>query len=146
MERSVLLKNTIDDVDTRRVTYQDLMVHYKTVDDLSESTITFLNATGTCVSIIGLSTTNPVFMIIGVATTGVGGIFGAVKRGLNIQQKYESVKTTYNQLSDLSRESKIILARNHLSSDDKQALLSDISHKLSLIEDSSLPVKAHKIV
>lgn len=146
MERTVLLKNTIDDVDVRREIYQNLMVHYKTVDDISESIITFLNATGTCVSIIGLSTVNPVFIIIGVATTGVGGIAGAVKRGLNIQQKYESVKTSFNQLSDLGRESKIILARNHLSSDDKQSLLSDISHKLSLIEDSSLPIKARKIV
>ena len=79
-------------------------------------------------------------MIVGVCFSGVAGVGGACKRVMNIQQKYESAKTSFNQLSDLGRESKVILARNHLTADDKQQLLNDISHKLSLIEDSALPI------
>jgi hypothetical protein len=59
--------------------------------------------------------------------------------------KYESYKTSYTQLSDLEREARIVLVKNHLSGEDLSNLLNEVNQRLSLIEDSSQPIHIHHI-
>ena len=57
------------------------------------------------------------------------------------EHKFESCKTTVNQLSDLERETRAVLARNHLEKKDFESILDDMNMRISLIEDSSLPLE-----
>ena len=84
---------------------------------------------------------NPPTLLIGSILTTISSVSSAVKRVVGIQAKTEQCKTSYNQLTDLLRETKIILIRNYMDSNDYQNLLTNVSSRLSLIDDSSLPIK-----
>ena len=117
------------------------MTKLKKVDDALEAVITGCGAVAVSSLIVTIATINPVTLIIGATFTSVSTIGGAMKRVYDVKGKYESCKTTFNQLSDLERESRAVLVRNHLESSDLQTLLEDINNRLSLIEDTSLPIK-----
>jgi len=139
-EKQVLLNNLIKEIDSKKNLYEKKTIKLKNIDNILEIVISFMSVSSTSVLIIGLTHLNPVLLICGTVLSSLSGILNAVKNVSGIQRKIEIHKTTYLNLKELSRESKIILARNHLTSDDKINLLNDISNRLSLIDDSSIPI------
>jgi hypothetical protein len=139
-EKQVLLNNLIKEIDSKKNLYENKTIKLKNIDNILEMIISFLSVSSTSVLIIGLTHLNPVLLICGTVLSSLSGILNAVKNVSGIQRKIEIHKTTFLNLKELSRESKIILARNHLTSDDKINLLNDISNRLSLIDDSSIPI------
>lgn len=139
-EKQVLLNNLIKEIDMKKNLYEQKAIKLKNIDNILEMIISFLNVTSTTSLVMGLSHINPILLIIGTTLGGISGVMNAVKNVSGIQRKIEAHKTTFLNLKELSRESKIILARNHLTSDDKIALLNDISHRLSIIDDSAIPL------
>ena len=139
-EKQVLLNNLIKEIDTKKNLYEQKTIKLRNIDNMLEMVITFLNVSSTTSLVLGLSHINPVILITGTVIGAISGILNAVKNVSGIQRKIEVHKTTYLNLKELSRESKIILSRNHLTSDDKIALLNDISHRLSIIDDSAIPL------
>lgn len=141
MERIVLINNLIKEIEEKKNLYGQKEYDLKRQDDISEAIITALNSVGVTLNIIALTNLNPILLMCGTVLCATGTVFSAIKRTLNIQSKYQSVKTSHCQLSSLLLESKIIISRNHLTSDDKKELLENIKNQLSLIEDSSIPLK-----
>jgi hypothetical protein len=139
-EKQVLLNNLIKEIDSKKNLYEQKTIKLKNIDNVLEMIISFMSVSSTSVLIIGLTHLNPVLLICGTVLSSLSGILNAVKNVSGIQRKIEIHKTTFLNLKELSRESKIILARNHLTSDDKINLLNDISNRLSLIDDSSIPI------
>ena len=139
-EKQVLLNNLIKEIDSKKNLYEQKTIKLKNIDNILEIVISFMSVSSTSVLIIGLTHLNPILLITGTVLSSLSGILNAVKNVSGIQRKIEIHKTTYLNLKELSRESKIILARNHLTSDDKINLLNDISNRLSLIDDSSIPI------
>ena len=139
-EKQVLLNNLIKEIDSKKNLYEQKTIKLKNIDSILEMIISFMSVSSTSVLVIGLTHLNPVLLICGTVLSSLSGILNAVKNVSGIQRKIEIHKTTYLNLKELSRESKIILARNHLTSDDKINLLNDISNRLSLIDDSSIPI------
>jgi len=139
-EKQVLLNNLIKEIDSKKNLYEKKTIKLKNIDNILEIVISFMSVSSTSVLIIGLTHLNPILLITGTVLSSLSGILNAVKNVSGIQRKIEIHKTTYLNLKELSRESKIILARNHLTSDDKINLLNDISNRLSLIDDSSIPI------
>jgi len=139
-EKQVLLNNLIKEIDSKKNLYEKKTIKLKNIDNILEIVISFMSVSSTSVLIIGLTHLNPVLLICGTVLSSLSGILNAVKNVSGIQRKIEIHKTTFLNLKELSRESKIILARNHLTSDDKINLLNDISNRLSLIDDSSIPI------
>ena len=88
-----------------------------------------------------MATINPVTLIVGSVFATVNTVGSAVKRVVDIKAKFESCKTTVNQLSDLERETRAVLARNHFEKKDLESILDDMNMRISLIEDSSLPLE-----
>ena len=141
MNKKQLINDLLAEVKAKRIKYHKKMVKYKKLDDVTEALLIGCNAIGVSSLFITLQNLNMETMIIATTFSTIGSVGGAVKRVVNLVGKYESFKTSYNQLSDLERESRIILARNHLTSGDLDDLLNSISQRLSLIEDSSLPIQ-----
>lgn len=140
MERKALIHNLIKDIDIRKKIYEKRMYRLKRIDDISEAIISLCGVTSSSLLLVGLSTVNPILMLIGTVSGILSTISGTVKNAYKVKDKFEACKTTYLNLNELSRESKIIMMRNHLSATDLQQLLSDISHKLSLIDDTAPPI------
>jgi len=60
-----------------------------------------------------------------------------VKKTMGISNRWAESNGIYTALNDLSREIMILMAKNHLTSEDLDNILNDVHHRLSLIEDRS---------
>ena len=141
MEKKQLINRLLTTVNKKKQIYQKKMVKFKKIDDILETIIIASGWVSISSIITTLSATDKTFLLIGTVFTSFSTILSAMKRVLNVTGKYESYKTSFTQLSDLERETRIVLVKNHLSGDDIVNLLSDMSNRLSLIEDSALPIK-----
>lgn len=137
MERQALINNLIIDIDKRKNIYYKQMCKLKKINSSIEVTESTLNVASTSCLVIGLTHINPILLGVGTGVGLIATLIGAISKVMKLQQKYENNKTTYLNLNNLSREIKIIVCRNHLTNEERQALLVDISNKLSLIDDSA---------
>lgn len=143
-DKKELLNNILKGVVQKKKRYYALMLKYKRIDDLTES---FIIACGT-ISVSSLVTTlassSPPLLIVGTVFSSISTLSGAIKRSCNVTLKYESYKTSYNQLADLERETRAVLVKNHLNGEDLTNLLNEVNQRLSLIEDTSQPIHVPK--
>lgn len=135
-----LILKLLDEVSVKKQIYRKKMIKLKTLDDTSEAVLIACGAISVSNLFVTVATINPVTLLIGSVFASVNAVGGAIKRVIDVKAKYESCKTTYNQLSDLDRETRAVLVRNHLEKKDLQNILDDVNNRLSLIEDSALPV------
>ena len=135
-----LILKLLDEVSVKKQIYRRKMIKLKRLDDTSEAILIACGAISVSNLFVTVATINPVTLLIGSVFASVNAVGGAIKRVIDVKAKYESCKTTYNQLSDLDRETRAVLVRNHLEKKDLQHILDDVNNRLSLIEDSALPV------
>lgn len=135
-----LILKLLDEVSVKKQIYRRKMIKLKRLDDTSEAVLIACGAISVSNLFVTVATINPVTLLIGSVFASVNAVGGAIKRVIDVKAKYESCKTTYNQLSDLDRETRAVLVRNHLEKKDLQHILDDVNNRLSLIEDSALPV------
>ena len=136
-----LILKLLDEVQFKKNIYRKKMVKLKNLDDTSEAILMACGAISVSNLFVTVATINPVTLIIGSVFASVNAVGSAIKRVIDVKAKFESCKTTVNQLSDLDRETRAVLARNHLEKKDLQNILDDVNHRLSLIEDSALPIR-----
>jgi hypothetical protein len=140
-----MIINLLDEVQLQKKAYHKKMVSFKKIDDASEAFLIGCEAISVSSLFVTVATINPVSLIIGSVFTSINAVGSTMKRVIDYKAKYESCKTTYNQLGDLDRETRAVLVRNHLEKRDLQNILDDVVHRLSLIEDSSLPITIMEI-
>jgi hypothetical protein len=140
MERTVLIKNQLNDIKILKEKHQKKSDKFKKINDAMDVIIVSSGSVGTSLTVIGLSTLNPLMIAIGAGCAFVSNILGIINKTINFNNKYLIHKNTANTLTDLYRDSNITLAKNGLSTNDKEAMLHDIACRLSIIENSSLPV------
>ena len=136
-----LIFKLLDEVQFKKNIYRKKMVKLKNLDDTSEAILMACGAISVSNLFVSVATINPVTLIIGSVFASVNAVGSAIKRVVDVKAKFESCKTTVNQLSDLDRETRAVLVRNHLEKKDLQNILDDVNHRLSLIEDSALPIR-----
>ena len=130
----------LDEVQQRKNVFRKKMVQLKKIDDTTEAILMSCGAISISNLFVTMATVNPVTLIVGSVFATVNTVGSAVKRVVDIKAKFESCKTTVNQLSDLERETRAVLSRNHLEKKDLESILDDMNMRISLIEDSSLPL------
>jgi len=138
--KTKLLNSLIDEITYKKKKFEIKMNKYKKIDEISESIIMGSGSIAVSSLIVSLASINPIALIIGTVFSSISTIGGAVKRTVNFREKYETCRTSYNQYSDLLREVKTTLVKNHLDSYDKEQLIDEINIRISLIEDSQLPI------
>jgi len=136
-----MILHLLDEVQLKKKAYRKKMIKFKKMDDASEAILMGCGAISVSSLMVTVATINPITLIIGAVFSSINAVGSAVKRVIDVKAKYESCKTTYNQLGDLDRETRAVLVRNHLEKKDLQNILDDVIHRLSLIEDSALPIK-----
>ena len=135
-----LILKLLDEVQIKKQIYSKKMIQLKKIDDITEAVLIACGGISMSNLLVTVAIINPVTLIIGSVFASINAVGYAVKRVVDVKAKFESTKTTVNQLSDLERETRAVLTRNHLEKKDLQNLLDDMNNRLSLIEDSSLPL------
>ena len=140
-----LINDICNEIDCKKTKCYKKMKRYKKLDNCSDVAVNVCNALSVSSMVITIalipgSPPSLVSLSIGTGCTALSSILTVLKRTFDYKRKYESSKTTYNQLSDLHRDLKTALVKNNLDTDDIQNLLNDCNIRLSLIEDTSLPI------
>ena len=139
-----MILHLLDEVQLKKKAYRKKMIKFKKMDDASEALLMGCGAISVSSLMVTVATINPVTLVVGAVFSSINAVGSAIKRVIDVKAKYESCKTTYNQLGDLDRETRAVLVRNHLEKKDLQNILDDVIHRLSLNEDSVLPIKLVK--
>jgi hypothetical protein len=140
MERTVLIKNELEQIKILKDQHQMKSDKLKKTNDVLDIIIISTGSISTSIQIIGLSALNPLLIAIGAGFGFISTFLSVISKTINYNDKYLIHKNTSNTLSDLYRDCNNTLAKNGLSSDEKQHMLNDIGHRLSIIENSSLPL------
>jgi threonine dehydrogenase-like Zn-dependent dehydrogenase len=140
MERTVLIKNQLEDIKILKDKHSQKSDKLKKINDIFDVVIIATGSISTSVMIIGLSSFNPILIAIGTGLGFISTFLGVINKTMDFQGKYLNYKNTANCLNDLYRDTNITLGKNGLSSDDKAHILHDLAHRLSIIENSSLPL------
>lgn len=131
-----LVGNLMKLIHDKRLKYKHIATYYKNVDDITDGLVSFC-ATATVTGVVIMySNSEPVVKLVSGIFSGASLVITAIKKGINIRDKWSDSKLIYTQLSDLARETTIVLAKNHLSSHDLDNILTDLHHRLSLVEES----------
>jgi hypothetical protein len=140
MERSMLIKNQLEEMKVLKEKHSQKSDKLKKINDIFDVIIISTGSVSTSLMIIGLSSLNPILIGIGTGLGFISTFLGVINKTLDFQGKYLNYKNTANTLNDLYRDTSITLGKNGLSTDDKAHILNDISHRMSIIENTSLPV------
>ena len=135
-----LILKLLDEVQIKKQIYRKKMIQLKKIDDVTEAFLIVCGGISVSNLFVTVATINPITLIVGSVFASINAIGSAVQRVINVKAKFESAKTTVNQLSDLDGETRAVLSRNNLEKKDLQHILDDMIHRLSLIEDTSLPL------
>jgi len=135
-----IILQLLDEIQYKKNIYRKKMVQLKKIDDTTEAILISCGAISVSNLFVSVATINPITLIIGSVFASINAVGSAVKRVVDVKSKFESCKTTVNQMSDLERETRAVLSRNHLEKKDLESILDDMNMRISLIEDSSLPL------
>lgn len=139
MNKLKCLNKLLEKISSKKKRYHNKMIMYRKIDEYSEIVIIFLGSGSTALSLLMLSFTNPMFLVGSVICSTSAFLLGSLKKGMNIRNKYESFKTTYDELHRLEREYTI-----QMSKDINESSLSDIlehlNSQLSIIEGSAITI------
>jgi hypothetical protein len=131
-----LIYSLLNKINASKRLHKKRSAKYKKIDDVTDGILTFCSTATVSTIMLSILSANPIALVVSAAFSTVSMIGGSVKKAINIKEKWAESKNSYSQLSDLSREISITLAKNHLSSTDLDNLLTDIHHRLGLIEDN----------
>ena len=118
--------------------YKEKFLSFKKINETSEAGIIFCSSLSTSVLLTTLFNMNPHFLIVGTVLTTISTITKAVKNVYKLNDTIESFKTTFQQYSDLERDLRTILYKNHLTNEEIINILDDFNNRISLIQDTAI--------
>ena len=134
----------ITEIQNLKVVYKKKYLKYKKIDNTTEATIIFSSSLSSSVLLTSLLSMNPLFLIIGTSLTTISTIGKAIKSVYKLSDKIESLKTTFQQYSDLERDLRTIIYKNHLTNEDIINIISDFNNRISLINDTAIIINIKK--
>lgn len=140
MKKQELILELLAEVQSKRKRYLRRWTKLRKINDVTEMLLISCSSFAVSNLVVTLATINPITLIIGSAFSVISAIGNGCKSAYKLHEKLESLKTTYQQLSDLERETRAILSKNHMSDEEYENLLTDINHRFSLIEDTAIPM------
>jgi hypothetical protein len=135
-----LIRNILEDVKKRKNIHYKKFGKLKKINTFIKSFVNGLNAVSVCSLILSLTPATPIVSIIALSATSISATISAIASSIDIEGKIHSHNTSNLQYNDLYRDVSARLLRNGMSSEDLDNLLSEINTRMSLIEDSSLPI------
>jgi len=135
--KKVLIENLLDEIVAEKIKQKKQLIKYRRRNNFLKGLTHFANAISVS-SLLSSFATNIIGVIIGASCATISTSASAINDGQNNQDKHLTSRTTYNQLSNLERQTRAQLIRNHLDSQQIDEMVSDINHQLALINDTIL--------
>ena len=135
-----LIRHILEDVKKRKNIHYKKFGKLKKINTFIKSFVNGLNAVSVCSLILSLTPATSIVSIIALSATSISATISAVSSSMDLEGKIHSHNTSNLQYNDLYRDVSARLLRNGMSSEDLDNLLSEINTRMSLIEDSSLPI------
>jgi len=142
-KKKQLLSQIAEEIQTKSKKYYRLSKKYKSIDDFFEIATQFFNtlSLSSIIVLISIQSENykTAFLVTSTISSTIGLLLSVTKRAYSVREKLDRFKTSWCNFSDLSRELRITLVRNHLSIEDFENLANSFNLRISIIEDSQLP-------
>lgn len=135
-----LIRHILEDVKKRKNIHYKKFGKLKKINTFIKSFVNGLNAVSVCSLILSLTPATSIVSIIALSATSISATISAIASSIDLEGKIHSHNTSNLQYNDLYRDVSARLLRNGMSSEDLDNLLSEINTRMSLIEDSSLPI------
>ena len=135
--KKVLIEKLLHEIVLEKDKQKKQLIKFRRRNNFLKGLTHFANAISVS-SLLSSFATNIIGVIIGSACATISTSASAVNDGQNNQDKHLSSRTTYNQLSNLERNTRAQLIRNHLDSQQIDDMVQDINHQLALINDTIL--------
>ena len=132
-----LIDTLLEEIVTEKDKQKKQLVRFRRRNNFLKGLTHFANAISVS-SLVSSFATNIIGVIIGTSCATISTAASAINDGQNNQDKHLTSRTTYNQLSNLERQTRAQLIRNHLNSQQIDEMVSDINHQLALINDTIL--------
>lgn len=135
--KKLLIDNLLTEIVAEKNKQKKQLIKFRRRNNFLKGLTHFANAISVS-SLLSSFATNIIGVIIGSACATISTSASAINDGLNNADKHLTSRTTYNQLSNLERNTRAQLIRNHFSSQQIDELVTDINHQLALINDTIL--------
>lgn len=129
-----LVHKLLKHIEKKKYVHKQISIKYKRIDDLTGAIITMFSAATLSSLILDHLSKSSAMKLASTILGSISTVGSAVKQASKITDKWADARTSYTQLSDLGREITIQLGKDHLKSDEIDTILSDVHHRLSLIE------------
>jgi hypothetical protein len=134
------INSILSEIKIRKQKHYKKVSLYKKINTITKAVINGLNAISVCSIIVSMTPMSPLVMILALTTSTVSGIATAVVQSIDLEEKLQSHNTSNLHYNDIHRDISSRILRNGLSSEDLDSILGELNARLSLIEDSSLPI------
>jgi len=132
-----LICKILNGVDRKKNLHKKRSMKYKNIDNIFDGILVALSTMTLSSVMLQYMDASPWVQLTSAIFGSLNMVGSTVKKTVGLSNKWSESKGIYTALNDLSREITILLARNHLTSDDLDVMMNDLHHRLSLIEDRS---------
>jgi hypothetical protein len=131
-----LLRQMAKECVDKSILYRRRHKKYKFRDDMIDIFTSSCVACSMSLTIVGI--TFPILLIPSAVLSGLAFVITQAQRQYDLKRRYNMDGITYTQLVELSREINIVIRKNHMTNEEYEDFVSDVSNKLSLIEDTAV--------
>lgn len=133
-----IINDFINDIEIKKSFHFNKYKRYRNIDNSSKIAISLLNGVSITSIIIAMGPQLPLIMIITLCSTSIAGLISIIRQASNISYKLNTHHITLQQYTDLLRDIRLKIIRNHLESHDYDTMIENINIRLSIIEDNEL--------
>jgi hypothetical protein len=127
----------LNEINTKKFYHKKRGMYYRKIDSIFEGILVALNAITLSSVVVQYMKASPYLMFFSTIVSSLTVIGATVKKSMGLASKWTESKSIYIALNNLSSETSIILAKNHLSSEQLDNMLLDIHNRLSLLMERS---------
>jgi hypothetical protein len=112
--KKILIDNLLEEIVSEKNKQKKQLIKYRRRNNFLKGLTHFANAVSVS-SLLSSFGTNIIGVIIGASCATISTSASAINDGQNNEDKHLTSRTTYNQLSNLERQTRAQLIRNHLT-------------------------------
>jgi hypothetical protein len=135
-----MIQRILSETETRKSTHYKQFRRMKYWSSAINMAINGSNAISVCSLVLSFVPSDPHFVIVALVATTTSSFVSALSTSYDLETRVHSHQTSYLQYKDICRDMAARLFRNGLSSQDLDAMLTELNTRISLVDDSSLPI------
>jgi len=135
-----LIFSEIEKMKNQKQAHYDLYKKYKFINTILKLIINVLNAVSVSSLVMEYASLYGFTNLVAMITTTISSVITIVINNFSLDDKINRHQLAKSQLTDLYRQTTLIVLKNNLSSSDLDTIIENINSQLSLINDTAPPI------